>query len=347
LEIDMPDYLKTESRVWARQNLRGVAGIVLPSFTPDFAALDEEAVANDIRRNIELGFWGSLAISEPCRSIDEYVQFVRVAAEAARGTGYHIMHYASFDTLAMSIEATKLAADAGASLSLLAYPPSFHPADSEEIYRFTKEFCDRTDLGVVLFPVPLWGFERLHPASLDPAIVVRLIADCPNIVAIKSEGGLPSMGGFAQLRQLIDDDVMVTIPIEQQVIPLRQLGIDIPWMPPSDAEIYGDIAPRMMRLLDEGNHEAAWELFWQVHPARLVHMGVSLLGSHAINWGAWKYIGWLNGMNGGVLPLPSVPPDAAQMRALRAAMAQSGIAITDEPDENFYFGRTAAARWQR
>ncbi|MBZ4521799.1 dihydrodipicolinate synthase family protein [Mycobacterium avium] len=343
----MPEYVKSEARRWARQNLHGVTGIVLPSYTPDFVALDQEAIGNDIARNIELGFWGSLAISEPCRSIDEYVSLVRASVAAAKGTQYQIMHYASFDTLAMNIEAAKLAADAGASLSLLAYPPSFRPSDSEEIYRYTREFCDRTELGVVLFPVPLWGFERLHPAALDPDIVVRLVEDCPNIVAIKSEGGLPTMGGFAQLRQRVGDAVIVTIPIEQQVIPLRQLGIDISWMPPSDAEIYGDIAPRMMRLLDEGEHEAAWDLFWQVHPARLVHGPVSLLGGHAIHWGAWKYIGWLNGMNGGVLPIPCPTLEESQMRAVRAALIKSKVAVTEQPDELFYIGRTAAARGHR
>jgi 4-hydroxy-tetrahydrodipicolinate synthase len=56
----------------------------------------------------------------------------------------------------------------------------------------------------------------------------------------------------------------------------------------------------------------------------------------------WKYQGWLNGYNGGPIRQPHMRISAAQMSALRAAAAASGLAVTDDPDEFFYVGRNPA-----
>jgi len=92
-------------------------------------------------------------------------------------------------TLAENIEAVKLAEKAGADIVLLSYPPNFWPTSEQEIFDYTKAFCDATELAVLLFPIPLWGFERVDPAGMSVAFVRRLLDACPNIVAIKAEQG--------------------------------------------------------------------------------------------------------------------------------------------------------------
>ena len=32
----------------------------------------------------------------------------------------------------------------------------------QEVYDYTKTYCDAIGMGVMLFPVPLWNFGRLH-----------------------------------------------------------------------------------------------------------------------------------------------------------------------------------------
>ena len=66
-----------------------------------------------------------------------------------------------------------------------------------------KTFCEATNLGVILFPVPLWNIQ-LHPAAIDPKIIRQLLDDVPNIVAIKAEGGMPLIAGFTQCYQLFN-----------------------------------------------------------------------------------------------------------------------------------------------
>jgi 4-hydroxy-tetrahydrodipicolinate synthase len=316
----MAPYSKDEARAWAWSTMRGCTNIILPSFTPDFSTVDEAAIRHDVRRNIEFGFWGSLCIPEPKLSLEEYLDIVRYSVDEA-GDRLQIMHYASFNSLEECVEATNLAEAAGAVATLLAYPPGFYPRDSEDIFRWTKSFCDQT----------------------DPAVIARLVDACPNLVAVKSEGGYPALSGLAHTLQLVGDKVIVTSPIESQAIPLRQLGIDLQWQAPSDLEIYGDAGPRMWRLLDDGKQQEAWELYWRLQPARAIHPVLSL-GGNLINWWAWKYIGWLNGMNGGALRVPTQRLEPQQMAAGRRALVASGIEVTSDPDELFFVGRSASGQ---
>src|SRR5205807_3542582 len=46
---------RSEKKEWAREHLKGLGGLVLPSFTPDFKNLDEEAIRHDIRHSIKQG----------------------------------------------------------------------------------------------------------------------------------------------------------------------------------------------------------------------------------------------------------------------------------------------------
>lgn len=338
----MPTYSRSEARAWARETLFGCTNTLLPSFTRDFSALNEAGIRHDVRRNKELGFGGALCIPEAGTSLAEYLQLVRTSVDEA-GDDFIIHHYASFDSLEHSIEATNLADAAGAQATLLGYPPSFYPRDREEIYRWTKRFCDATDLGVVLFAAPtLWGFDRLHGAGLDPETMARLVADCPNIIAIKAEGGAPSIAGFVQTRQLVGDAVMVTTPLEWQSIPMKQLGVELQWQSPAHIDAYGDAIPRLWQLSDAGETEKLWELYWRIQPFRSIHAGLSIGPHRLINWWAWKYLGWLNGMNGGALRQPTQRLDGGQMASARRAMERSGIQVTPDGDELFFAGRHAA-----
>ena len=179
---------RAEARIWARETMHGVANVITPTFTEDLGGLNETAVRHDVRLAIEYGFWGALMVSEVAVTLDEYAQFAAWCADEAQGR-LHLIHQASFNTLEDNIEAARRSRDRGAELVLLGYPPTFYPRSAEEIHGYTRAFCDATDLAVILFPVPLWGFERIHPAAgFGPDLIERLLDDCPNIVAIKAEG---------------------------------------------------------------------------------------------------------------------------------------------------------------
>ena len=209
----MTSYRKSEARDWARNHLKGVANVVIPSYSRDLKSLNERGIRHDIRLDIEYGFAGALMVSEVAITLPEYRQFFQWANDESKGRLKLILH-ASFNTLAENIEAAKIAEDNGAELVLLSYPANFYAETPQDIYDYTKAFCDATNLGILLFPIPLWGFDRVHASDIPATLLRRLIDDCPNIVAIKAEGGYPSIMGFVECHRLFGKEVVVTMPME-------------------------------------------------------------------------------------------------------------------------------------
>ncbi len=164
----------------------------------------------------------------------------------------------------------------------------------------------------MLFPMYLWGFSpRIHPSDIPASLIRRLLDDCPNIVAIKAEGGFPSIMGVIECHRLFGDEVVISCPIEGEFIPLAQV-MPLHLTATSDHEYYGPMIPRIFRHLEAGEHDAATALYWQIHPARKAKQAVAmqLHGGAFINRQAWKFQAWLQGYNGG----PLAPADATDPR---------------------------------
>lgn len=335
----MTAYARDEARDWAREHLVGVNNVIIPTFTQDFRGVNQTATRHDVRRDIELGFNGALLVAETATTLEEYIQFTEWAADEA-GDRLLLIHHASFNTLEENIDAANRAASAGAKLALLSYPPTFYPETEQDLYAYTKAFCDSVPLGVILFPVPLWGFERIHGASLSPDLVEQLVDECPTVVAVKAEGGFPSIAGFTHLYRRLADRVIVEMPIESMAIPLATL-VPIQCIATSNPEYYGPWVPRMWAELQDGKVEETMRIFWMLHPARMANEQVFGKGSgyNFVHRMAWKYQGWLNGYNGGPLRMPTPRIHRDQMRALRHGLEEAGLDIAPGEDKDFFIGR--------
>ena len=82
------------------------------------------------------------------------------------------------------------------------------------------------------------------------------------------------------------------------------------------------------------------EIFWSYHPGREAkgQFHASFAGAHFIHRVGWKYLGWLQGMNGGLLRMPHMRLQPGQMKSLRAGLAASGFDLPKD-DSEFYAGR--------
>lgn len=339
----MVKYTKAESRAWARENMKGCANVVIPTFTQDLKSLNEKAIRHDVRKVIEFGFTGTLMVSEVIISVEEYTQCIAWARDEAGGK-LHIIHHAGFSTLAENIEAVQAAEKAGADYVLLGYPGNFYPTTSKEIYDYTKAFCNSTDLGVILFPVPHWGFERVHPAGMDPKMIAEMVANIKNIVCIKAEGGMPTIAGFMQCWKRHSKDVVITFPMESDAIPLAGL-VPLQWSGTSNHELFRDQVPKMFNFMRDGKIDEAMEIYWRVHPLRMQHAALQathMPGTKLLHRTYWKYQGWLHGMNGGPLRQPTQKLVDSHMRSLRAAMQNCGLEPWKDPDKDFFVGRNPA-----
>ncbi len=340
----MAGYRKKEAREWAREKLRGVANVVIPSFTGDLKGLNEKGIRHDIRKEVEYGFAGTLLVSEVAMSIAEYRRFFEIANDESRGR-VKLIHHAAFNTLEDNIEAVRAAEDNGGELVLLSYPPNFYAETEQDIYDYTRAFCDATELAVLLFPVPHWGFDRVHPSDIPAALIRRLIDDCPNVVAIKAEGGMPNIMAHVECYRLFGKEVLVTCPLEGDMIPLSQL-VPIQFSGTSNSEYFGPMIPRIFALVQKGELDAATKLYWQLHPARRANQAMSAYMAQAnfLHRMMWKYQAWLQGYNGGPLRQPTMRLNDATMNTLRQALVKSGFPPVESTNREFFIGRNPVER---
>lgn len=340
----MPKFAKGEARPWALENLRGVTGCVMPSFTPDLAALNEEAIRHDVRREIELGFNGFLIVSECGTTKEELRRFVEICVEEAGDSHVTVMQ-ASAPTLAENIEIAVFAERAGVDLIMPSYPLGFYPRHAEEVIRYTRKLAEATSLGMVVFAMNLWNFTRLHPSGFAPAWLEELVDTVPNIVAIKNEIGDPGVAGLADVFRRFTGRVLVSDPLEMNA-PAWVQTFGMPWMGTSNYEYFGSKVPEYFALLQEpGGYDRAMEIYWKLHPARSAGgalMKESNAGTSLVHRMLWKYQGWLQGFNGGPVRSPHMRLHDRQMQLLRKAAADSGLDPSPDDDAEFFAGRVAA-----
>ncbi|HMO67778.1 MAG TPA: dihydrodipicolinate synthase family protein [Novosphingobium sp.] len=336
----MAGYSKAEARDWAREKLVGVANVTVPTMTPDFSALNEKAIRHDVETAIGHGFIGTLACSEVNMTLGEYERMCELMVDQAAGRLITI-HHAAFNSLEESIAAVKLAEAAGAELVLLCYPPYFNPRSLEDVYAYTRAFCDATSLGVMLFPVPSWGFQKLHPADIPVPLLRRLIDDCPNIVAIKAEGGMPYIMSAIEVHRAFHKEVVISLPIEYDYVPLAQV-IDVPFCGTNYSAYFGSWLPDVHRLIRAGRFDEATAEWYRIDAARKAVMSVPMTSQGLINRMLWKYHGWLQGYNGGPLRGPPARVYAKDMGPLRRGLELAGLSPTADPDEDFFVGRNPA-----
>ena len=232
----------------------------------------------------------------------------------------------------------------GADLVLLPYPPQLWATSHQQIYDWTKAICDATNLGVMLFALPLWGFERVHPAGMSVQFVRHVLDTIPNIVAIKSEQGSPMVAGLCEMYHHFRDEVVISCPIESDAIPLMSL-MDLQFSGTSNTQWMSDWYPKTFERARTGRWEEAMGRFWQVNPARQANSVATqsyIAGAGVLNRTMWKYQDWLAGYNGGPLRAPAMRVPDRFMKSLRAGLEASSLPVTSDPDSEFMVGRNPA-----
>jgi len=338
----MVDYDKTNARAWAREHFTGATAVNLPSYTADFTGINEAAIRHDLALTESFGYHSTLIATEVAISPEENARITAIAREVVKPE-FGLFFHAAFGSLEENIAAVKFAEQAGADRVLLAYPTSFWPTSEDEVFEYTKAFCDATELAVMLFPIPMWQFERLHPAGMQVSFVRRLLDAIPNIVAIKSEQGFPGIPGLMEMYHHFRDEVVISCPIEGDLIPLLSV-IDIQYSGTSNTNWLGDWYPTALHQAQNGRWEEAMESWWKVAPARAAagQAQASTVTTGALNRTTWKYQEWLAGYNGGALRAPATRVPNHIMKSLRSALVASGRPVTDLPDAEFVRGRIPA-----
>lgn len=333
-------YSRSEIKDRSRSEWHGACNVVLPSFTNDFTHLNEAGVRHDIRLTESFGFWGTLVASECGTTLDEYIRFMEICADEAKKL--KLVAHLSFSTAEEAVRAAKASEELGFEAALLSYPPTFQPTTARDIVDFTANFATKTDIALILFGVASWGWRYLHPAQFPPEALAEM-ATLETAASIKYEAANPGMiAGLADLRRRCGDLVLVQCPKEEYAPGLVD-WFGMQWMGTSGYESFGDRVPRWFTMLHDGKWDDAMDLYWSYQSAREAKSAFhkSFSGANLIHRNGWKYLGWLQGFNGGVLRMPHLRLTRGQMVALRKGLEASDFDVPAN-DDGFIQSRNPA-----
>lgn len=334
----MPTYTRTEAKTWARETFHGACNVIIPSYAADLRALNETAIRHDVRRNMELGYWGALLVSEAATTLDEMRIFMEIAVDEAKGN-HRFLLQGVFDTPGDIVVMANDARSIGVDAMLLGHPNSFYPTSPQGVETYTADICAATDLAVVLFVVEHSNLRRLDPRGF-PIDVLERLTHLDTVVAVKYEvGRQQTTNTYEFFRRMEHADVLLSDPMEFNA-PMWVDLFGMQWMGTSNYEYYGDYVPRFLDLLGAGKTEEAMIEYWRIQPARQARSAtMSSGGANLVHRYLWKFQAWLNGYNGGPIRQPAMKISESQMRIVTEGARRAGIPVCDDPFEDFFIGR--------
>lgn len=348
----------TAQRVWARDRLKGLLNLFLPSFREDQRTLDEGAIRHDVRHAVAQGFSGTMPMVNWTPPGDpRWEQFLRIVLdEAGNALPVHASLFGR--TPADDLPMIRRLEDMGVALFLLA---NTHRPDIAEnaLFDSLRARIEATTLPVMLYAALGKGraFAHLGPAG-QPLEVYDRLADLPNLVAVKVSQPV-TLTSTLQLCDRLGDRLLMG-PVNLDFVPLLSRHHHIQWSGQWNGEAVqtpaDPLGNRLLEACAAGDTAAVDATMRRIQPALDHFFGVqaAVIRSGAHPWQHNKFYSWLGGGNGGLLPADAHAPagavpvlDQAARDAMRAAFRASGLEPTDAPDEQFVVGRAAWARGVR
>ncbi len=328
------------SKAWAAEHFRGVEGIVMPSFTPDFTDIDLAAIRHDVRLGIAQGYF-SLFCSSPSTINDEYKRFITAACDEAAGRiGISIVAGSASEERNLATLAHAEAA--GCTHALVAVRPA--PDTAEELLAAYHRLVRSTSLGITLYAYRSPALRRFDPSGI-PLDVLSTLADEPNVVAVKLTQTLDPTTALACAERL--GDRLMVGPADLSMLAVLADRVPISWTGQwlTDAVQSPDHqnAVEFMALLRAGKQREARALYWSIEPAyrAFAELQRPYLTRGAHPWSHMKYYQWCVGGNGGLLRANiegTGPLDEASRAAIRDSYASLGITVPSD-DSGFEAGR--------
>jgi 4-hydroxy-tetrahydrodipicolinate synthase len=341
---DVSREAQSEKKDWAHEHLKGLGSLILPSFTPDFKSLDEEGIRLDIRHAIKQGF-SSCTVSANGANAEQAKRMWELVREESAGK------------IGMGALGGDLAylEKIGCAYTMIGYPRGAKAETEDEVYAQFREIIDSTSMAAVLYGSPVESLRRFHPSGIPLKVFDRL-ADHPNVVGIKLTHPMSVATAFEICERLSNRLIMG--PCNFDHIPVlaknyknvRWSGL---WITDALQSPERPYAVEMMDLVIKGRMAEAMKVYWQMQPLiqGIYDLQAPLLLHESHPWGHMKYLQWVTGGNGGLLPLKPaqyLPALDAQGRELiKSNFKKAGITPVDRPEEEFVVGKAAYAKGVR
>jgi len=337
---------ESEKKQWAREHLKGLGSLVMPTFTPDFKSLDEEAIRQDVRHRIRQGFCETM-VSATGANAEQSKRINEIVREETQGK--MLTSVIVGGTADAAIASLAAAANRGCSHALLTFPGNLKPETEDEVYDHYRKVIDATSMAILLYGVEVESMRRFHPSGIAFNVFNRL-ADHPKVVGMKMTQSMPAGLAYELCDRLSDRILMGVVNLD--FVPMlgrhyKNIQWSSQWITDSVQSPEKPYGVELMHLVSKGQMTEAMKVYWQMQPLidLIYEVQGRLLPTHP--WQHMKYYQWAMGGNGGLLPLegrgagPAL--DAAARQLIRDTCKKVGI-IVDRPDEEFMVGRVAYAK---
>lgn len=340
------------NKAWAKKNLRGGESFVMPSMQADLKTLDEEGIRRDVRHAIQQRFCSVMPLT---LGIDANTDrhFQEIVADEAKGKILTVGVIRAGKWEDMS-DRVRLMEKQGISHALMYFNPAL--ATQDAIYQQMRTIIENTSLGIALYASPSPAITKFDPTGLPMDAFDRL-SDLDNVVGIKFTQELRPATAFSVAQRLGDRLLLAVVDLE--IMLLLSLKYSMQWTGQWAIDsLQSPDTPWVSEFLDlmrVGNCKAASELYWRYEPIASGFYAMQApslsIGGHP--WIHIKYMKWLTGGNGGLLPdLKATPEsiphlDAAGRGQCRELFAKVGIKTVSFPDEAFIVGNAAYERGVR
>lgn len=343
---------KAERKEWARTRFRGAESVILPSFTPDYKELDEEAIRHDVRTSKRHGFFSVFATGVSLRDDAERRRFVEIIVDEAGDDLLVSIGGGGGNSVEEVVASLKRATDLGCSHVMYSLPPASRFQTEAALLAYASEVIDSTDLGIVLYIRKQARVPGSRPGNVPVEVMSRL-AERPNVVGAKLTQVLDPVSTFEVCEEL--GHKMLLGPVNLEMLPFIASRCPVQftamWQVETCQSPEKPYVVDYLNLLADGRIEDARQLYWQFEPlVRLFweeQAPILARGGHP--WVHLKYHQWAVGGNGGLFrpaATPSqqfAPVTELERQRIRRAYKSTGI-TSREPDEEFLVGRTAYSR---
>jgi len=181
--------------------------------------VDEESFTSLIEDQVNAGISGIIPVGttgeSPTLTHEEHRRVIEISVTAAdkrtlviAGTGSN----STTEAICLTSEAEKLGADASLQVA-----PYYNKPSPEGLYRHFRKIAEAVTIPIILYSIPgRCGIE------IPVSVVVRLAADCANVVAIKEAGG--SVERVNQLRASLPEEFEILSGDDSLTLPFMSVG---------------------------------------------------------------------------------------------------------------------------